>query len=153
MNYPKIPSGPITIALNGFITDMVFNGFAEKWLPAYDVEITSAYRTPAQNEKADGAQYSAHLYNLARDFVLKDKNGNYIPAAQLEKVYQEFVSPNWQGYSYYNPPKTGVTGWIHVNLDRGITDKTKILEWTVSGVGLLLGIKKIANQLKKGKKP
>lgn len=153
MSYPKIPTGPITIALNGFIMDTVFNGFCEKYLPAYEVEITSGYRTPAENENAGGATYSAHQYNLARDFVLKNKQtGEYLSADMQKKVWEEWVKPHWNGYTYYNPPKTGKTGWIHVNIDRAITDKTKVLEYAIGGISLFLGVKKIIEKLNKGRK-
>jgi len=153
MAFPAIPNGPITIALNGFILDTIFNGFMDKYLPAYDSEITSGYRTPAENEAAGGAKFSAHQYNLAKDFVLKNKKtGEYLPADMQQKIWKEFVNPNWNGYTYYNPPKTGKTGWIHVNLDRSITDKTKLLEYALGGISLFLGVKKIIEKLNKGRK-
>lgn len=149
MNYPKIPTGPITIGLNGMIMNSVFNNFVKKYLPAYDVEVTSSYRNPAENEAVDGAEYSAHLYNLARDFVLKYKDGNYVSAEKLEKVYNEFVKPYWEGYSYYHPPKTGVTGWIHVNIDRNLTNKTKVVEMTTGAIAIGLAIRKVLQNFRR----
>lgn len=133
------------------IMDSIFKKFIAKYLPAYDVEITSGYRTPAENEAAEGAKYSAHLYNLARDFVLIDKNGNYIPAERLRQIYDEFVQPHWEGYSYYNPPKTGVTGWIHVNIDRDLTNQTKVVEYATGAIAIGFGIKKVLEKLRKGR--
>lgn len=146
--FPKIPKGPITIGLNGFLMDSIFKKFVEKYLPAYEVEITSGYRTPAENEAVDGAEYSAHLYNLARDFVLKDRQGNYLPAVKLRQIYNEFVKPYWEGYSSYNPPKTGKTGWIHVNIDRDISKKTQTIETIAGGIALGIAAKKIFDKLK-----
>lgn len=152
MKFPPVPTGPITIGLNGFIMDTVFNGFIKQYLPAYEVITTSGYRTPDENEKAGGAKYSAHQYNFARDFALKDREGNLLSPERLKSVYDEFVKPNWNGYSSYNPPKTGNTGWIHVNIDRSITLKTRVAEYAITGVSLFLGIKKIYKHLKKGGK-
>lgn len=150
MKFPNVPSGPLTLALNGFIMDLALNEFHLKFLPAFEIEITSGYRTPAKNEEVKGSFSSAHMYNLARDFVLKNKSG-YLSAGQLERVYNEFVKPNWKGFSYYNPPKTGKTGWIHVNLDREITNRTKMAEYSVTGIGLIWGLRKFINQIKKRK--
>lgn len=150
MKFPKIPKGPITLALNGIITDIVLNQFVDQYLPAYDVHVTSGYRTPDQNAEAGGAEWSAHLYNLARDFALKLKiTGQLLSADQQQKIYKEFIAPNWIGYHSYNPPKDGKTGWIHVGLDRNITLKTQYAEWAIGGFTFVLGIKKIISQLKK----
>lgn len=150
--FPAIPTGPITIALNGFYIDTLLNGFVKQYLPAYEIEITSGYRTPQKNADVGGAEYSAHLYNLARDFVLKDKSGKYVDSLKLKAIYEQFIKPNWPGYSYYAPPKTGVTGWVHVNADRGITEKTKMAEFAVTGISVLIGLKKIVNKINEGRK-
>lgn len=150
MDFPKVPTGPVTIGLNGMLIDSALKKFAENYLPAYTIEITSGYRTPAENEAADGATNSAHLYNLARDFVLIDKSGKYLPAVKLRQIYNEFVKPYWKGYSYYNNPlKTGVTGWIHVNVDRNLTNQTKIAEYAIGGIAIGLTIKKLLSQFQK----
>lgn len=143
MNYPKIPTGPIAIGLNGMIMDSIFDRFVKRYLPAYEIEITSGYRTATENEAVDGAEYSAHLYNLARDFVLKDKTGGYLSAEKLEQVYKEFIEPYWEYYSSYNPPKTGQTGWIHVNIDRDITKQTRAVEYTAGAFAIGMAAKKI----------
>lgn len=152
MNFPPIPTGPVTIAVNGYIIDKVLEDFRQKYLPAFEIEITSGYRSPTDNEAVDGAEYSAHLYNLARDFVLKDKTGNYLTAERHKQIYEQFVKPHWENYSYYHPPKTGITGWIHVNLDRDITKKTKYAEFAVTSGTVFLAAKKLFNILTKGGK-
>ena len=148
MKFPPIPTGPVTIGLNGFIMDTVFRGFVKKYLPAYEVIVTSDYRTPAENEEAQGTDFSAHMYNLARDFALKDNKGNLVSAKQLKALYEQFVEPNWPGYSYYNNPVSGSTGWIHLNLDRWITDKTKFAEIAVGAVTVGFAVKKIIQSIK-----
>lgn len=151
MNLPKIPTGPITIGLNGMILDSIFKKFVQRYLPAYEIEITSGYRSPAENEAIGGAEYSAHMYNLAKDFVLKNKGGHYLPTETLKQVYEEFIKPYWEGYSSYNPPKTGNTGWIHVNIDRDITNKTKVVETAAGALAIGMAIRKVLSKIRKGR--
>lgn len=148
MPYPKIPNGPLTISLNGLIMDHTLQEFADRYLPAFELEITSGYRSPQHNEEVGGAEFSAHQYNLARDFALKTKDGNLISAGKLEQIWEEYVKPNWPGYTYYHPPVSGVTGWIHVNLDREITTKTRFADWTLTGLAALFAAKKIFKKVK-----
>lgn len=151
MPYPKIPNGPLTITFNGLIMDHILDQFAAQYLPAYDLEFTSTYRNPQKNKEEGGAEHSAHLYNLARDFVLKRKtDGSYISAAQLKKVYTEFIAPFWPGYSYYGETKqVGGTGWIHVNLPRELTNKTRIADWAVTGLGLFFTARTLYKKFKR----
>jgi hypothetical protein len=130
--------------------DSVFKTFINKYVPAYEAVITSGYRSPAENEAVDGSEFSAHQYNLARDFALKDVNGDFISTEKLKSIHDEFIKPNWKGYSYYAKPKTGSTGWIHVNLDRKISKTTKFLEYATTGISLFFIGRKIFKQLKKG---
>jgi len=140
-----IPKDPITIKINGFITDRTLNDFFEKYLPAFDYQVTSGYRSEQQNTKLREQGYSAaidssHMYNLARDFVLKNKQGRFLDDKQMRQVYNEFIKPLWPGYSAFTAKtdKTN-TGWIHVNLNRDISKKyTQYagLAFTALGLGL-----------------
>lgn len=136
--YPKIPKNPVTLWINGWLTDRVLDGFFEAYLPSWEKKITSGYRDKQDQEllKQKGlkpATYSAHLYNLARDFVLVNKkSGEIATDAQMRKIFTQYIKPNWEGYAYYGAKNAASkTGWIHVNLDRGITDIT-----TYAGMGL-----------------
>lgn len=153
MAFPKIPTGPFTLAINGLLIDGAVGRLAKDFLPAYELEETSGYRNAEKNKEEGGAEWSSHMYNLAKDFVLKEKNtGRYLSPERLKQVYKMFVKPNWDGYSVYNPPKTGTTGWIHVNLDREITNKTRWADYTVAGISVALGVAKIIKKLNYGKK-
>ena len=133
-----IPRTPIHIKANGLIVDYALNQLASENLPAYDLVITSGYRTPAYNATLPGAaEDSAHIYNLARDFTLRNRaSGQIVSDAQLKAVYEQYVKPNWPGYSYFSPkePHTN-TGWIHVNLDRKISKSTAIAAYGIAAVG------------------
>lgn len=152
MAYPKIPKGPVSLTINGMIVDAVLHNFARTYLSPYDYEVTSGYRNRIENIEADGTQFSAHLYNLARDIVLKDKStGQYLTPDRLKEVYQIYVKPYWQGWSNYNPPATGTTGWIHLNLDRDISKSTILLDYAANGFILAIGIKKLLKKINYGK--
>lgn len=150
-----IPKNPITVKVNGWITDNYLKAFLDKNLPAFDYKITSGYRSQAKNEELKKAGYnpaadSAHMYNLARDIVLYDKQGNILSDGQMKKVFEQFIFPFWEGYTYFNPKTSATkTGWIHLNLDRSISEKTAILG--IAGLALAVGLsyKKIWEYLKK----
>ena len=146
-----IPKNPITILINQWITDKYFQWFASKYLPGFKYEITSRYRSPEKNREIGGTPDSAHQYGLAIDFVLiHPDTGQYLPATQLEKVHDEFVKPNWEGYSLYEAPRTGYdTGHIHVNLDRDLTKYTWIAGLAALAGATAWGVQKIT----KAKKP
>ena len=136
--------------INQWITDKYFQWFAEKYLPTFRPEIISRYRSPEKNKEVGGLPDSAHQYGLALDFVLVHPDtGQYLPAAQLEKICHEFVIPNWEGFALYEKPKTGTTGHIHVNLDRDLTKYTWIAGAGLAAIAAAWGIQKI----KKIKKP
>lgn len=148
-----IPRNPVTLLLNDYIMDSTLKTFAEKNLPAYELIITSESRTEAEQEdlKAKGytpSENSAHLYHLARDFVLKNKaTGQMVAASKLESIWKDFIKPNWVGYTYFAPAKSGVKGaHIHVNLDRSISDSTKLIGWATIGLTTFLTVKKILSR-------
>lgn len=149
-----IPKNPITIKINGWLTDNFLKSFMEKNLPAFDYKVTSGYRSLAKNAELKKAGYnpaadSAHLYNLARDVVLYDKNGKILSDEQMKKVWNQFISPTWEGYTYFSPKTSNTkTGWIHLNLDRAITEKTQLLGLAAMAIAVGLSYKKIWNYLK-----
>ena len=142
-----IPVNPITIAINKAILDKALNTLNEAYLPNYDLIVTSMYRTEKENKEAGGAADSAHMYGLAVDYVLKNKaTGVVLNDAQMKKVFDQFIKPHWMGYTYFSPkqPHTN-TGWIHSNLERGIS---KYAGWA-AGAGVLAGGIFLFTKLKK----
>lgn len=140
-----IPRLSLHKKINGWIMDSALNDFAEKILPNFELVITSGYRTPEYNATLPGAaKDSAHIYNLARDFNLKNiSTGRILTDTELKKVFNRFVKPNWNGYTYYSSKKPNTsTGWIHVNLDRGISKKTFYLALAGMGTTGFIAFKK-----------
>lgn len=145
-----IPKNPATLFINGAIMDHVLSNFVKQYLPAYELVSISGYRNPVHNKREGGAELSAHQWNLAKDFALKFKTtGRLVPAAQLKKIWKEFVKPNWDGYSLYEPGKT--TGHIHVNLPRDITQFTKFAGFLGVTAAAVFGGKKIYEKFKQGR--
>lgn len=138
----QVPKNPITIKINGWLIEYYLRSFASKYLPEYDLQITSGYRSPGEQaalrEKGFSAAVdSAHLYNLARDFVIL-KDGKILSDTEMEKVFKDRF-PYWEGYSYFNP-KTALTstGWIHANIERELTRYTMYLG--IAGSAVLAGV-------------
>lgn len=149
-----IPSNPITVAVNGFITENVIQSVIKKHLPGYGILFTSGHRTHSDQERLLEAGYkpakdSSHLYNLARDFVLINANtGEQINGETMEALYFDKFKPFFPGYSYFDPARPGVKGaHIHANLPRELTDKTKIIGYLGAGFVLFIlfkqGLKKL----------
>jgi len=140
-----IPKNPVTLAINGFLMDNYLRDFAEKNLPAYGYEITSAYRDEEKNREVGGVENSAHLYNLARDIVLT-KNGIALNSAQLKQVYDQFIKPSWEGYSklYHSH--------IHLNMDRELSEYTRFAGYAATAFIAAFGIKKFIKKYKENKK-
>ncbi len=120
------PSSPLTVQINLAVLRLVFDWFAAKYLPAFVPVITSEYRTEAHNKEVGGADNSAHVHGLARDFILQYKNGQAVPQLQQKAIFDEFIAPNWPGFALYEGDH------IHVNLNREISQYAGI-----AGVGLL----------------
>lgn len=126
------PSNPLTLKINLAILGFYFDWFCKKYLPAFKPVITSSLRDFAKNEEVGGAQNSAHLHGLAYDFILQYPNGEPLPRAQAKAVYDEFIKPNWVGFSLWEEA-AGV--WhVHVNLSREITTYAAIMGVAAMGV-------------------
>lgn len=127
------PTNPLTVKINLAILGFYFDWFCKKYLPAFKPVITSSFRDSAKNESVGGAQNSAHLHGLAYDFILQYANGEPLPRAQAKAVYDEFVKPNWVGFSLWEESPGGV--WhIHVNLSREISTYAAIMGVAAMGV-------------------
>lgn len=112
------PSLPLTVKINQAVLDFVYQKWVKKNLPAYEVVITSSYRSPEHNEKVGGAKNSAHVHGLAYDIILK-QGGVKMPIPMAKSIYEKFVKDTWPGYSEFEI-ESGV--WhIHLNLTREIT--------------------------------
>lgn len=147
---PTIPSNPVTKKVNQFLIDYILDKVMEKYLPNFEKISTSKGRTAEDQQrlKAKGlspAENSAHLYNLAEDFTLKNRaTGEIVGAEQLELLFTEYFQPNFPGYSEYSPAIKGLkSAHIHANLPRSITESTKFLGWAGTGIVLYLVGKKL----------
>lgn len=147
------PISPTTIAANGKMVDNYLSSFLSQNLPKkYSIYITSGYRDQQKNEEVGGATDSAHLYNLARDFVFTYADtGQVVPESEAVGLYSDNFR-NWNGYTYFEPGMDGRTYHVHVNLPR---DYSKVgTYWTASlGItALLIGVGFVFRRLKGTKK-
>ena len=69
---PDYSKNPIVIAINGWLIENYLKKFNENYLPNFEIVETSGFRTEEKNRNIGGAKDSAHVYNLARDYVLKN---------------------------------------------------------------------------------
>lgn len=128
------PSSPLTVKINLAILDFVWSRFAQKYLPAFETVITSSYRTQEHNEKVGGAANSAHVHGLAYDVVLR-QGEKIIPLPMAQKVFAEYVKPNWPGYALFELADNKDSSWhIHLNLSRQITTYAGIMGVALLGV-------------------
>jgi len=131
------PAFPLTVQLNLVYLRLVFDWFRSKYLPAFDVQVTSEYRDQAHNREVGGADNSAHVHGLARDFILKYKDGRVVPVAQAKAVFDEFIAPNWPGFALWEGDH------IHVNLSRRVSNTSGLV-----GVGLVgFGVYKLVKSI------
>lgn len=140
-----IPKNPLTLLFNGVLIESQIKAFADTYLPNYDIHYTSKYRDEAHNREVGGAPDSAHLYNLARDFVLINRaTGETASDSEMKSIYNEFIAPNWEGWAQFTAkqPDTS-TGWIHLNIDRDLTNYTKWVAYAGTAAGVALGIKEL----------
>lgn len=146
----KPPKNPITLALNGWLTDNYIKSFFNEYLPNYEPVFTSGYRTEEHNRDIGGAADSSHLYNLGKDFALKNKaTGVILNDTQAKKVYNE-AFPYWEGYAKFYPTAPGGNSHhIHANLDREITNYTKYIGIAVMAAGAVYVFNKYKGQFTK----
>jgi len=117
------PQSQLVLNINAMITRntlaMVMMG-----LPAY--QITSLGRTPERNKAVGGVENSAHLHNLAVDFVLPG-----LTRAQVKEVFEVFKK-RWPGYSINEGDH------IHANLPRTVSRYVGMLLFGGAGAAALL---------------
>lgn len=144
----EIPKNPGTLKANGVIIDNYLREFFNKYFPSYGYHVTSGYRTPEENKLIPGAALdSAHMYNLARDFVILDQQGEMIPEEKAKVLHDRFFI-DWPDYHVFSPsrpegdPKGEKTYHIHANLPREWTKKTRWIGGVlVAGAVLFTGFK------------
>lgn len=153
MVFPRIPKNPLTIKINGWLVDNYLKSFFKTFLPGYEFYVTSGYRSQAKQQemKEKGlkpAAFSAHLYNLARDFVIK-KNGRLLSDIEMKALFNQKIKPHWEGYTYFSnkTPATN-TGWIHGNIERNHTKITGTIGLAATVAGVLFTGKKLLNKMK-----
>ncbi len=119
------PINPITLAINGLLINARLAKIQKEHYPEYEFIPTSGYRSPVINARTPGAASdSAHVYNLAKDFVIA-KDGKVLSDSAMQSLWTSRFNPNWPDYSYFSPKKSHTkTGWIHANLPRKISEGT-----------------------------
>ncbi len=142
------PKNPGTIKANGILIDNYLREYFNTYMPNYGYHITSGYRTPEYNKTIPGAAPdSTHIWNLGRDWVILDSDGNMIEEGLAKKLYDQFFN-KWTGYVYFSPsrpegdPLGKKTYHIHGNLPREWTEKTKWFGGLfVAGAVIFAGLK------------
>jgi hypothetical protein len=138
----KPPAFPLTVAINGAVTDFYFDYFMKKHFPpGYAFIITSGHRTKEKNKEVGGAANSAHMHNLARDFVVT-KDGKALNQTEYQNFYKNYIQDSWNGYSYTSGKH------IHVNLSRKIGIAANLLAFSVFGI---LGVNMFSKLTKRKK--
>lgn len=132
------PSSPITLAINGLMVDAAMRKIQREHFPEYEVQYTSAYRSPVVNAATRGSvKDSTHTYNLGRDLVFT-KNGVVLSDPQMKIIHDTKFSPNWPDFSYFKPTQPGnETGHVHAHLNRSLSDTNFLLG--LAGLGLGAG--------------
>jgi len=130
------PVNPLTIKLNLTILRFVLSQFAAKWLPAFDLVVTSELRTAEHNKKVGGVDNSTHVHGLGTDFQLKYKaNGEPVPEVQARAAFDGFIKPNWPGHSEFEASSKGEGYHVHVQLSREISTYTGLT--ALAGIGVI----------------
>lgn len=129
------PKNPLTLQINLAILRYVRSNFFSKYLPTFDPIVTSDLRTPERNAKAGGVGNSTHLHGLGEDFQLKYKAGGLVPETQAKAVFDQFIKPNWPGYTEWEGSSPGEGYHVHVQLSREISTYTGLA--SLAGIGVL----------------
>lgn len=138
MNEKEIlpPVNPLTLKLNLTIMRFVSKQFAAKWLPNFDLVVTSDIRTAAHNKSVGGAANSAHVHGLAEDVVLRNRStGKLLTESEAREVYNAYIAPNWPGYSEFEKSSGGEGYHIHWNLSREVSTYSGLV--AMAGIGVI----------------
>lgn len=119
------PKSPLVLALNGQITKRVFAFWMNSFLHGYTARVTSTYRDPSHNDEVGGKSNSAHVHNLAIDFVLYDAKGKALTEAQARNVFSK-AAQYWPGYALFEPADNRQGYHIHLNLNRTVSIVARI---------------------------
>lgn len=134
----KIPApvNPLTKMINLQIIRFVAGRFFEKWLPNYVQVVTSDLRTADHNKEVGGVDNSTHVHGLAEDFQLKYKaSGAALSQAQAQAVYEQFIAPNWSGFTEFEKASAGEGYHIHWQLSREISTYAGMV--ALAGIGVV----------------
>jgi hypothetical protein len=139
------PVNPLTIKINMAILSYVLGNFMQKYLPTFKRFTTSDVRTATHNAEVGGVPNSAHVHGLAEDFQLMIGNS---PAseAQAKAAWEQFIKPNWPGFTEFEASHGNEGYHIHVQLSREISTYAGVA--TMAGLGVL-GFVVISNWGKK----
>jgi hypothetical protein len=129
------PKNPLTIRINLAILRYVRTMFFSKWLPGFQPAVSSDVRTAERNAKVGGAANSAHVHGLAEDFQLKDLAGKVIPEPQAKALFEQFIKPNWPGFSMWEASSPGEGYHVHVQLNRNISTYAGVV--SLAGMGAM----------------
>jgi hypothetical protein len=128
------PINPLTLKINSVILGFVLDNFMKKQLPQYSRLTTSGLRTAEHNAEIGGVQNSAHVHGLAEDFQLLN-HGAKVPEVQARAAWEQFIKPNWPGFTEFENAH-GAEGYhVHVQLSREISTYAGII--SLAGLGVL----------------
>lgn len=145
------PTSPTTIAANGKLIDEYLSKYISTYLPKkYSIIVTSGYRDPEKNREVGGATDSAHLYNLARDFVFTySDTGQVVPEPEALNIYNDYFR-NWNGYTLFEQPdRNDKTYHVHVNLPRDYSKVGSYFTTALVIAGGLFGARFLLSKLKR----
>jgi hypothetical protein len=129
------PVNPLTLKINLTILRFVRDQFFKKYLPNFAPVITSDLRSAEHNAQVGGASNSAHVHGLAEDFVLTFKAGGPVSETQARAAYDQYIAPNWPGFTEWESSKPGEGYHIHWNLSREVTTYSSLI--ALAGLGVI----------------
>lgn len=128
---------PITIRMNEWLFEKYLTHFMDRYLPNYIWRKTSGTRDAQTNRDVGGVEDSAHLYGLAQDGNLINRNtGEIVDEATGRKIFNEYFEPYWEGYAEFSPGRPDKRWHVHLHIDREINHVTK---WAGIGVAAVAG--------------
>lgn len=139
-----IPTNPAVLKANGILIENYINEFFYQYLPGYTYFYTSKYRGEELNRKVGGVEDSTHRWNLGRDWIILDSEGEKIPEEKARELWPIFEK-NWNsnGYIDFTGSTIGGSGYhIHGNLSRDVSTPASWVGGAIALAGIAYLFKK-----------